>query len=167
MTITHLIKDSSAPVMHISHLLQYISAYVPHAEDIKELGESIEAALTKAIETVECQYINMDGECELRISPTGYITLMLPWRVYRVHLIPEITITFPDPNVPEPPPPPKEKYETFFAMSQGPFIDGSTEVFVVDSKKHGPMMCLGSDEGVVYINKQQAMDFFGLKERNA
>jgi len=151
--------------MHISHLLQYISAYVAHKDDTKELGEMIEAALTKAVELTECQYVSMDGECELRISPAGYITLMLPWRRYRVHLIPEITITFPDPDKPEPPPPPKDKYETFWAMSQGPFIDGSHEVFVIDSKKHGPMMCIGTDEGPVYITKQQAMDFFGLKER--
>lgn len=162
--ITHLEKDNSAPVMHISHLLQYISAYVPHKDDTKELGEMIELALCMAKDTSECQYVNMDGECELRCSPTGYVTLMLPWRTYRVYNIPEITIQFPVPDVPVPPPPQKEKYETFFAVSQGPFADGSTEVFVVDNKKYGPMMCIATEEGPIYITKQQAMDFFGLKE---
>ena len=67
---------------HISHLFQYVSAYELTKETLSDLINDIEQALIKARTTVETQIVHQDGECCLHITPTGYIILMLPWKVF-------------------------------------------------------------------------------------
>lgn len=56
------------------------------------------------------------------------------------------------------------KYQSFMATQQGPFGDWLVEVFGVINENRGTMMCVPTEQGPVYITKQQAMDFFGLVE---
>lgn len=57
---------------------------------------------------------------------------------------------------------PKEKYGTFLAMYQG-VSDGLNEVFSIEPfTEYGPLMIIGSEEGVTYITREQAKAFFGL-----
>lgn len=51
--------------------------------------------------------------------------------------------------------------EQFKAMTQGK-CDYETEVIPVGSEEYGVMMCICSEEGVLYITREQAAKFFGF-----
>jgi hypothetical protein len=85
--ITHL-KTADLAIsksLHISHIMKYVSAYEPTKEMWKELAGDIEAAIKKAKRTRNCQYVDQDGEMFLEISPGGYISLCMRWRMYQVN----------------------------------------------------------------------------------
>lgn len=52
--------------------------------------------------------------------------------------------------------------DSFMAMTQDQFLSGLTEVFAVHTNKFGILMCIGSEEGVTYITREQAKAFFGF-----
>jgi len=58
---------------------------------------------------------------------------------------------------------PKSIGATFEAMYQGR-ADGTQEVFPSTAEGYGLMMCTGSQDGVVYITREQAKAFFGFSE---
>lgn len=58
---------------------------------------------------------------------------------------------------------PKSVGGPFQALYQGRG-DGTQEVFPMTSEGHGLMMCTTSEDGVVYITREQAMAFFGFSE---
>lgn len=49
----------------------------------------------------------------------------------------------------------------FKAMAQGK-ADYEVEVIPVSDGKHGTMMCVCTEEGAIYITKEQAKGFFGF-----
>ncbi len=58
---------------------------------------------------------------------------------------------------------PQAKGDSFIAIAQGA-CDYSVEVIPVgrEDEKFGQMMCLCTQEGAIYITKEQAKAFFGL-----
>lgn len=83
--ITHLTRSEICEEkIHISHLYQYVSAYVNSEEEWKDLANMLEEALKVAKATVEVQIVDKDGECCFHVTPAGYIILMLPWKTYRI-----------------------------------------------------------------------------------
>jgi len=70
--------------IHISHLHRYISAYETCKYTIDELINSIENALVEAEKTKKTVIVDQDGEFCFHVSPVGYITLMIPWKMFTV-----------------------------------------------------------------------------------
>lgn len=162
--VTHLERSEiEGSSIHLSHLFSYVSAYVYSREMCEELADMIEFALEEAKSTGQLQVVDQDGECCFHVSPTGYIKLMLPWKTYKVCKKDNIIITTGD--APVPPKPPTPPYQSFQAMAQGAMVDGSVEVFPINSNNHGTMMCIGTEFGPVYITKEQAKTFFDLKDK--
>ena len=58
----------------------------------------------------------------------------------------------------------QELYGPFQAMWQGAHVDGTQPVEDTYHPQYGHMMIIGSEEGVTYITKLQAMKFFGLED---
>jgi len=84
MVIKYLRRDEGGARVHIADIYKYVSAYHFSTENLAILIENIEKALKKANETTETQIVAQDGEFCLCITPTGYITLMLPWKRYKL-----------------------------------------------------------------------------------
>lgn len=53
-------------------------------------------------------------------------------------------------------------YEEFTAMTQGIVEDYNTNVIPIETDDYGTMMCICSEEGAIYITKDQAIKFFNL-----
>lgn len=56
-------------------------------------------------------------------------------------------------------------YDAFLVMVQGKY-DYTLEAFCIYSKEYGRMMVIGSEEGAIYVTREQAKAFFGLVEPN-
>ena len=65
----------------------------------------------------------------------------------------------------EVPKPPDNKGLPFKATCMGPLGDWIVNVEAITTKQRGTMMCIELEQGPVLITKQQAMDFFGLVDR--
>lgn len=65
----------------------------------------------------------------------------------------------------EVPKPPDNKYLSFKATIMGSFGDGLVNVEAITTKQRGTMMCIELEQGPILITKQQAMDFFGLEDK--
>ena len=82
---THVSRDEiDSGKTHISHLYEYVSAYVNSKEEWEDLVEMIEEALTKADKTGETQIVDKDGEFCFHVTPAGYLILMIPWKHYKI-----------------------------------------------------------------------------------
>ena len=55
-------------------------------------------------------------------------------------------------------------YEKFEAMAQGK-QDYSVPAFPVKTETYGTLLALGTPDAVLYITKEQAMNFFDLVEK--
>lgn len=81
---THVSRDEGEEKLHISHLYEYVSAYCIGTGDLDLLVELIEEALVKAKETMQAQIVDRDGEMCLHVYPSGNLTLMIPWKCYKI-----------------------------------------------------------------------------------
>lgn len=79
---THLKRDELEVRLHISHLFHYVSAYEYNEENLDWLVSSLESALEKSKSTMKSELVDLDGEFCFRVTPAGYITLMIPWKTY-------------------------------------------------------------------------------------
>jgi hypothetical protein len=70
--------------LHISHLYKYVSAYELHPEQVEDLVSMIEYALIEARKTGEVQIVDKDGEFCFHVSPGGYLTIMIPWKMFEI-----------------------------------------------------------------------------------
>jgi GTP cyclohydrolase I len=82
--ITHLKRNESDGLLHLSHLHKYISAYEPTVQMQEVLAKDIDFAIKEAKKTVRTQIVSLDGECCLHVTPAKHIILMLPWKEYIV-----------------------------------------------------------------------------------
>ena len=58
------------------------------------------------------------------------------------------------------------KFGDFLVMCQGEH-DYSTLAFRIDGNpEYGTMLCIGAQEGAIYVTREQAKAFFGLVEPN-
>ena len=86
MKFTH-VKSADAFVetkLHISHLYDYVSAYVRTQEEIEILVDSLVFAINEAKGTKQTQIVDRDGEFCFHVTPAGYIILMIPWKIYEI-----------------------------------------------------------------------------------
>jgi hypothetical protein len=81
---THVSRDEREERLHFSHLYKYVSAYEYTKEGLKELVEDVEFAVEKANELREPVIVDQDGEMCFHVHPNGNITLMLPWKRYKI-----------------------------------------------------------------------------------
>lgn len=81
---THISREDMENCLHISHLYHYVSAYYESEEEYKDLIEMIEEGLKEAKEKKTGVYVDKDGECQIRCNPNSTITLMLPWKHYKI-----------------------------------------------------------------------------------
>lgn len=81
---THVSREEGEEKLHISYLHKYVSAYFETNEEVDELRELIEEALVKAKETSETQIVDQDGEMCFHVHPAGNLTLMIPWKHYKI-----------------------------------------------------------------------------------
>lgn len=58
---------------------------------------------------------------------------------------------------------PDAPYTEFWLMAQGE-TDYVVGAFNVGDKIHGDMLVIATEEGVIYVTKEQAMQYFNLKE---
>lgn len=82
--ISHVSRNEREEKLHISHLHHYVSAYETNAGAVTVLVTSIEEAIEKAKRTKEIQVVDQEGECCFHVYPSGNITLMLPWKKYKI-----------------------------------------------------------------------------------
>jgi hypothetical protein len=82
--VVYLTRNEGEKLLHLSHIFKYISAYHFSTEQFALLVADIEKALQIAKETTSTQIVDQDGEFCLHITPMGYITIMIPWKTYRV-----------------------------------------------------------------------------------
>jgi hypothetical protein len=54
-------------------------------------------------------------------------------------------------------------HEEFLAIAQG-IADGIVPVFAIESENFDTLMTIGTEDGYIYITKEQARVFFGLTE---
>jgi hypothetical protein len=81
---THVKREEHQEKLHISHLYDYVSAYVHSSEELEDLIQMIVSALKEAKETKQVQIVDKDGECCFHVTPNEYIILMLPWKRYKI-----------------------------------------------------------------------------------
>jgi hypothetical protein len=70
--------------LHISHLYNYVSAYVGSKEEIEDLVDMISFAIDEAKEKGQTQIVDKDGEFCFHVTPMGYVILMIPWKIYEI-----------------------------------------------------------------------------------
>ena len=81
---THVSREEGEALLHISHLHHYVSAYHTSKEDVDLLVSMIEEALVEAEASRESVIVNRDGEMCFHAHPNGSLTLMVPWKHYRI-----------------------------------------------------------------------------------
>ena len=83
---THVARTDSEleENLHISHLHRYVSAYETNKEMVADLVQDIEDALKEAKKTEEPVIVDQDGEMCFHVHASGTITLMLPWKQYKI-----------------------------------------------------------------------------------
>ncbi len=81
---THVSRNEGEKKLHISHIYKYVSAYCESEEEVRLLVEQIEEALMSVKDTHQAQIVDCDGEMCLHVYPTGTLTLMVPWKRYRI-----------------------------------------------------------------------------------
>ncbi len=86
MSFTHVKREETlhAGRIHISHLYEYVSAYVMSKEEVDFLVNMLETALVQAKSSGQTQIVDRDGEFCFHVTPAGYITLMIPWKTFIV-----------------------------------------------------------------------------------
>ena len=60
---------------------------------------------------------------------------------------------------------PQEVMDSINLMAQGK-IDYTVEAFSINTEEHGMMMVIPVEEGCIYVTKQDAIEFWGLKDAN-
>jgi len=81
---THVSRDEGEEKLHISYLYHYVSAHHRNIGDVEFLIGQIEKALVKAKETKQVQMVDRDGEMCFHVYPSGKLTLMIPWKSYKI-----------------------------------------------------------------------------------
>ena len=69
--------------LHISHLMQYVSAYEPVPERMADLKVSLGEALQRAKATCTGQIVDQDGEMFFVVNPSGTFDLCLRWKHFQ------------------------------------------------------------------------------------
>ncbi len=80
----YISRNEGEKKLHISHLHKYVSAYFDTKEGVESLVEDIEEALERAMVTGQAQIVDQDGEMCFHVYSTGMLTLMVPWKRYRI-----------------------------------------------------------------------------------
>lgn len=73
-----------ASVVHISHLMEYVSAYRPSGEMTTALMEDLRDALLRARKSRSPEIVDQDGEMFFVVNPAGSIDLCLRWKHYEL-----------------------------------------------------------------------------------
>lgn len=81
-----LLGASAAETVAITQLYDYVSAYGRSEETLAELRLHVVEAFLRARDKTESQYVSLDGEMEIRVSPSGAVALMLPWKRFEMQV---------------------------------------------------------------------------------
>ena len=80
----HVSRHEGERTLHISHLFKYVSAYHLTEETLKDLVDAIEWGVKEARKKGESVIVDQDGEMCFHVHPNGNITLMMPWKHYKI-----------------------------------------------------------------------------------
>lgn len=61
---------------------------------------------------------------------------------------------------------PSAIYGTFYVLRQDAYLDYALEALAVYTKDDGVILAIASEEGPIYVTREQAKAFFGLVEPN-
>lgn len=76
------VHTEKSPI-HISHLMEYVSAYVPSSALQEQLVDDLRDAILRAKKTRESVRVDQDGEMFFLVSPAGEFDLCLRWQRFK------------------------------------------------------------------------------------
>lgn len=94
------LKQTGPTKLHISHLMQYVSAYHRSPNAIAELEDDLINAVRRADSKTEAQIVSQDGEMFFIVYPSGTISLCLQWKDFEIVDIIEINPAADNNNLP-------------------------------------------------------------------